>query len=123
MNQQDREKFIDYMTNPEKNGGATALLTTKEADWLFLSVCSMYAHFEPEAWKIGQIFDCDEDYVDFWVSRHSSEVLFNKYIKYIKGDPHALGQLSSWLVCQEDQKGYDSHRLPTGRVVRFYNSL
>lgn len=122
MDQQDREKFIDYMTNPEKNGGATALLSKQEAEMLFHNVCSFYAHFEPNAWKIGQIFDCDEDYVDFWVSRHPSEDLFNKYIKYIKGDSHTLGQLSSWLT-GEDNNGYDVYRLPTGRIVRFYNSL
>lgn len=47
MNQQDREKFIDYMTNPEKNGGAsevkgetvTRQATKEEEDyiWKFLA--------------------------------------------------------------------------------------
>lgn len=123
MNSQDRELFIDQMTNPAKNNGTTALLTSSEAEDLFMRVCSLYSGFNPKSWVIVQIFSCADDYIDFWVSHNPSEELFIKYINYIqkvKCDEIALQVIADWLTSEDHYNGYDTYYLNSGRVVRFY---
>lgn len=125
MTSEDKKLFMECMTTSEKNGGATMVLTTAEAEDLWIKICSYYAHFEPKAWVIGQIFDCADDYIDFWVSHNPSEELFIKYIEYIqkvKCDEIALQVIADWLTTK-DHADCDVYYLNSGRVVRFFNTL
>ena len=125
MNADDKKLFMECVTSPERNGGSTVVLTHTEAEEVWIKICSVYAHFEPKAWVIGQIFDRADDFVEFWVDHNPSEELFIQYINYIqnvKCDEIALQVIADWLTTK-DHDNCDVYYLNSGRVVRFFNTL